>query len=675
MKNYLLIAFALLWGACTEKYVAPKYDGAQLWLQNNLVGSSVVVVEDSTEMLHIAKKELQQLSITDSIVLRLAQHNDLGNEGFEVSQIGRTIIAEANTQNGLLYAAFYLRRADAMGQSYIAKAKECPAYAIRILNHWDNIDGTIERGFAGHSIWKWNELPDSISTRYAQYARANASVGINMTVLNNVNASPQILSTEFIAKIKALADIFRPYGIRVCVSVNFSSPMALGGLSTADPLNKDVREWWKAKIAEIYASIPDFGGFLVKANSEGLPGPLDFGRSHADGANMFAEFLKPFGGIVMWRAFVYSPSDADRAKQALLEFEPLDGQFADNVIIQTKNGPIDFQPREPFSPLFGRLNKTRQMCELQITQEYTGAANHMCFLPAMWKETLDAETYATPSPIKQRIEALAGVANIGDAANWTEHPFAQANWYAFGRLAWNPDLSVDSLAIEWTRQSLGLLPQQAEQTIVKMLSTSRETIVDYMMPIGLHHIFAWGHHYGPEPWCMIKGARPDWLPSYYHRADSIGVGFDRSPSGSSANTQYNAPLDSIYGNIESCPDELLLWFHHVSWNHVMHSGRTMWNELCYRYKRGIDATHQYLDDWLSVRNYVDEKLWTSVNNKLIIQNDDAKWWHDACLLYFQQFSKLEIPRGTTYNLEDMMSFRINISNYECPEKGYRSTEK
>ena len=453
--------------------------------------------------------------------------------------------------------------------------------------------------------------------------------------------------------------------------------MSLDSLPTADPLDKAVRQWWTDKVTEIYNAIPDFGGFLVKANSEGLPGPLDFGRTHADGANMLAEALAPHGGIVMWRAFVYSPSDADRAKQALLEFEPLDGQCADNVIIQTKNGPIDFQPREPFSPLFGHLANTRQMCELQITQEYTGHSNHLCFLPSMWLEVLNSDTYehGEGSLIRDKIEAIAGVANIGDSANWCAHPFAQANWYAFGRIAWNNKLNTNDIAHEWIHQTMGILPDDVEAKIADMMVTSHETVVDYMMPIGLHHIFAWGHHYGPEPWCAIPGARPDWMPSYYHCADSLGLGFDRSPSGSKACDQYNEPLNALYGNIETCPDKYLLWFHHARWDYTMRSGRTMWKELCYHYGHGLAVAEEYAKTWDECKPYIDPKLWNDVARRLKIQKEDARWWHDACLLYFQEFSKMPIPQETKLSLDEMQKFHLRISNYECPADGGMKTEK
>ena len=522
---------------------------------------------------------------------RYTKGQTVASEGFRIRHEDNKITLTSPTETGLLYAAYHLLRMQETGQNVVeAQTTENPAYNLRILNHWDNMDRTVERGYAGQSLWNWEELPNTLSDRYKEYARANASIGINGTVLNNVNASPKILSAEYLQKVKALADIFRPYGLRVYLSVNFASPMALDSLSTADPLDKEVIRWWKNKVKEIYRIIPDFGGFLVKANSEGQPGPCDFGRTHAEGANMLADALKPYKGIVMWRAFVYSPSDADRAKQAYLEFEPLDGQFRNNVIVQVKNGPIDFQPREPYSPLFGAMQHTPLMAEFQVTQEYLGHSNHLAYLAPMWKEFFE---FVAPASLK----AVAGVANIGTDANWCGHTFAQANWYAFGRLAWQPSLSSGNIADEWLKQTFGSQPSDINAQLKKMMLDSHEAVVNYMMPLGLHHIFAWGHHYGPEPWCSIPGARPDWLPSYYHRADKQGIGFDRSSKGSNAVAQYPETLAKQYDNIGTCPEEYLLWFHHVPWSHRMKSGRSLWDELCHHYDNGVRQVRDFQKIW------------------------------------------------------------------------------
>ncbi len=588
-----------------------------------------------------------------------------GNDSYEITRQDDRITITAPTDLGALYGAYHLARLSASGAQIPSHISESPAFALRILNHWDNLDGTIERGYAGRSLWKWDELPDVVSPRYADYARRNASIGINATVLNNVNASPLILSTPYLHKIKALADTFRPYGIKVFLSVNFASPMALDSLPTADPLDPAVQKWWKRKADEIYSLIPDFGGFLVKANSEGQPGPMDFGRTHAEGANMLARALRPHHGIVMWRAFVYSPIDADRAKQAYMEFQPLDGRFDPNVIIQIKNGPIDFQPREAYSPLFGAMPATPQMVEFQVTQEYLGHANHLAFLAPMWQEFF---SQVSPASLK----AVAGVANVGDDPNMTGHPLADANWYAFGRLAWDPTLTPEAIAGEWIDSRLidpAETPADIRRSLIDMFTTSRETVVDYMMPLGLHHIFAWGHHYGPEPWCDIEGARPDWMPSYYHRADKAGLGFDRTPSGSDAVSQYPDSLRSVYTDISTCPENLLLWFHHVPWNHRMQSGRTMWQELCHRYATGAARAARYQHVWADARPYVNSAIWTDVNRRLVTQARDAQWWKDACVLYFSQFSS-QAPTPEVYpihhTLPDLKNINLGIDNYTNP---------
>ena len=597
--------------------------------------------------------------------LVIQKDKQLQPEGFRIRHEDNKITLTSPTETGLLYAAYHLLRMQETGQNVVeAQTTENPAYNLRILNHWDNMDRTVERGYAGQSLWNWEELPNTLSDRYKEYARANASIGINGTVLNNVNASPKILSAEYLQKVKALADIFRPYGLRVYLSVNFASPMALDSLSTADPLDKEVIRWWKNKVKEIYRIIPDFGGFLVKANSEGQPGPCDFGRTHAEGANMLADALKPYKGIVMWRAFVYSPSDADRAKQAYLEFEPLDGQFRNNVIVQVKNGPIDFQPREPYSPLFGAMQHTPLMAEFQVTQEYLGHSNHLAYLAPMWKEFFE---FVAPASLK----AVAGVANIGTDANWCGHTFAQANWYAFGRLAWQPSLSSGNIADEWLKQTFGSQPSDISAQLKKMMLDSHEAVVNYMMPLGLHHIFAWGHHYGPEPWCSIPGARPDWLPSYYHRADKQGIGFDRSSKGSNAVAQYPETLAKQYDKIDTCPEEYLLWFHHVPWSHRMKSGRSLWDELCHHYDNGVRQVRDFQKIWDAAEKYIDAERFHEVQSKLKIQARDAVWWKDACLLYFQEFSGMPIPyeiERPIHELKDLQKVHLPISNYECPTK-------
>lgn len=661
LKSLILAVTAILTGS-----TAWAYDGSCLWFSrgDNDNQAVITVPKSKSPTVAIAAEELNKAWHGEPLRLEIKRDKNLGNEGFRVYRDKKGLVLSANNDLGLLYGSYALLRDNAAGKA-IALREEIPAYNVRVLNHWDNLDGTIERGYAGHSIWNWDELPDVVSPRYREYARANASVGINGVVLNNVNASSKILSAEYLAKVAKIADVFRPYGIKVYLSANFAAPMQLGGLKTADPLVPEVAAWWKAKADEIYKLIPDFGGFLVKANSEGQPGPCDFDRTHAEGANMMARALKPHGGIVMWRAFVYSPADADRAKQAYIEFQPLDGKFDDNVIVQIKNGPIDFQPREPYSPLFGAMPQTDQMVEFQVTQEYLGHSNHIAYLAPMWTEFFD---YVSPSSLK----AIAGVANVGNDTNWTGHPMAQANWYAFGRLAWNPQLSSEEIIDEWMPMTLNYpenTPKEVIDGLKKMMLNSREAVVDYMMPLGLHHLFAFGHHYGPEPWCDIKGGRPDWMPPYYHRADSTGLGFNRSSSGSNAVAQYPAQLAKKLDNINTCPEEFILWFHHVPWDFKMKSGATLWQELCNRYQSGVESVETMQRQWTAAKPYIDPELWNDVNERLMTQARDANWWKEGCLLYFQQFSGMPIPDNVTppvHTLDQLKGIKLGISNYECP---------
>lgn len=661
LKSLILAVTAILTGS-----TAWAYDGSCLWLSgaDNDNQAVITVPKSKSPTVAIAAEELNKSWHGEPLRLEIKRDKHLGNEGFRVYRDKKGLVLSANNDLGLLYGSYALLRDNAAGKA-IALREETPAYNVRVLNHWDNLDGTIERGYSGHSIWNWDELPDVVSPRYREYARANASVGINGVVLNNVNASSKILSAEYLAKVAKIADVFRPYGIKVYLSANFAAPMQLGGLKTADPLEPEVAAWWKAKADEIYKLIPDFGGFLVKANSEGQPGPCDFDRTHAEGANMMARALKPHGGIVMWRAFVYSPADADRAKQAYIEFQPLDGKFDDNVIVQIKNGPIDFQPREPYSPLFGAMPQTDQMVEFQVTQEYLGHSNHIAYLAPMWTEFFD---YVSPSSLK----AIAGVANVGNDTNWTGHPMAQANWYAFGRLAWNPQLSSEEIIDEWMPMTLNYpenTPKEVTDGLKKMMLDSREAVVDYMMPLGLHHLFAFGHHYGPEPWCDIKGGRPDWMPPYYHRADSAGLGFNRSSSGSNAVAQYPAQLAKKLDDINTCPEEFILWFHHVPWDFKMKSGATLWQELCNRYQSGVESVETMQRQWTAAKPYIDPELWNNVNERLMTQARDANWWREGCLLYFQQFSGMPIPDNVTppvHTLDQLKGIKLGISNYECP---------
>jgi len=646
-------------------------DGHNLWLRGKSTGSVNIVCARSSSTLSIAKQELEQGwqgKDEATVVLAIKKDKAIKGDGFKLTTNG----IQANTEPGILYGVYELLRRQQTGQS-IQEVISNPSYERRILNHWDNPDGSIERGYAGLSIfWRKGEngyaVTENDKILWRKYARANASIGINGAVLNNVNASPLMLTAECLEKVKAIADVLRPYGIKTYLSVKFSSPSLIGGLKTSDPLDPDVINWWKTRVKEIYRLIPDFGGFLIKANSEGQPGPQDFGRTHADGANMMADAFKPYGGIVMWRAFVYSPNSTDRACQAYNEFMPLDGQFRDNVIIQVKNGPVDFQPREPFSPLFGAMKKTSVMAELQITQEYLGHSIHLVYLAPMWEEFLKSETWQEGSGsivarttdgslFPQKHTAIAGVANIGLDANWCGHHFAQANWYAFGRLAWNNQLTSEKIADEWIRLTFSKAPASNDWNenflapVKQVMLESREAAVNYMMPLGFHHIFAPQDHYGPGPWWGPQGVRKDWTPPYYHQADTAGVGFDRTTKGSDAVIQYHEPLNSLFNDPETCPEIHLLWFHHLSWDYKMQSGQTLWDEICYHYDKGVQQVRQFQKVWDKAEPYVDAERFSAVQSKLRNQSRNAQIWKDGCLLYFQQFSKMPIP----YDIERPMN--------------------
>ncbi|WNH14385.1 alpha-glucuronidase family glycosyl hydrolase [Thalassobellus suaedae] len=588
------------------------------------------------------------------------EFNTINEEGFIIKSITlkgkKQIVISGKTDVGVLYGVFnFLRLIQTNKSIKNLSIVDAPKLKVRVLNHWDNLDRTVERGYSGASIWDWHRLPDYIDQRYIDYARANASIGINGTVLNNVNANALILTPQYLEKVKALANIFRPYGIKVYLTARFSAPIEIGGLKTADPLDAGVINWWKDKTAEIYKSIPDFGGFLVKANSEGQPGPQNYDRNHVDGANMMAEAVAPFGGIVMWRAFVYSEHDAnDRAKQAYTEFVPYDGQFKDNVLIQVKNGAIDFQPREPFHPMFGAMPKTPLMMEFQITQEYLGCSTHSVFLPTMYKEVLDADTYrkgkaSTVAKVidgtldNKKLTGMAGVSNIGADRNWTGNVFLQANWYGFGRLAWNPYLTSENIADEWIKSTFSNA-NDFVQPVKEFMLASLEATVNYMTPLGLHHIMATGHHYGPGPW-VSNLSRPEWNPVYYHKADAQGIGFDRSTSGSNAVEQYAPEVAKMFNDLNTCPEEFLLWFHHVAWDYKLKNGKTLWDGMALKYQEGVNQVEAMLKTWNAMKPYVDFQRYNEVKMLLNIQYKEAKWWRDACLLYFQQYSKKTLPKG------------------------------
>ena len=686
MRKVLLIIFIILPALLRAE------DGYDLWLRYNKISNTAIlgqykkqingpVVIGTSPTIGIIKAELSRafsgltatpfkisasieksssfiagISSSSAILSSIVTKDELsriGTEGFIIkTKPGKTIIT-ANTEIGVMYGVFHFLRLMQTHQPITdLSIVSTPKLSLRLLNHWDNLNRTVERGYAGFSIWDWHKLPDFIDKRYVDYARANASIGINGTVLTNVNANAVILTKPYLEKVKTLADLFRPYGIKVYLTARFSAPIEIGKLKPADPINDTVQLWWKQKVKEIYELIPDFGGFLVKANSEGQPGPQDYNRTHADGANMLADAVAPFNGIVMWRAFVYSQTSNDRFKQAYEEFKPLDGKFRKNVLVQVKNGPIDFQPREPFSPLFGAMNQTPLMMEFQLTQEYLGQGTHLVFEAPMFKEVLNTDTYSkgkgsTVAKVvdgslgNYSLNGMAGVSNIGNDINWCGHPFAQANWYALGRLCWDHDLSSGQIAEEWIRQTFSNDTSFVE-TVKKMMLQSHETLVNYMTPLGLTHIMYNGHHYGPMPWGNTLN-RPDWNPVYYHKADSIGIGFNRTSTGTNALAQYSSEVQSQYDNIDKCPEDYLLWFHHVPWKHKMRSGRTLWDELCYKYYMGVDSIKAIQQQWSTMRKYIDPERFDHVRQLLNIQVKDAIWWRNACLLYFQTFSKMPIP--------------------------------
>lgn len=699
-------------------------DGYKLWLRydrisdNNLLQQyraqiNSVFIPGSSSIVSVIKSELSialngminkkinfaSSSSADIVFTRPIDRNMLGREGFSIqtekSNNKKRIIVSANSDIGWLYATFhFLRLLQTQQTIQQLDIISVPKIQNRILDHWDNLNRTVERGYSGISIWNWHLLPDYIDQRYIDYARANASIGINGTVLTNVNANALVLTKEYLIKVKALADVFRSYGIKVYLTAKFSAPVEIGGLKTADPLDTSVQNWWKRKADEIYSYIPDFGGFLVKANSEGQPGPQTYNRSHVDGANLLADAVALHGGIIMWRAFVYDVrvqrsnenfdsskgdanvpgiASADRFKQAYAEFKPFDGKFRKNVLIQVKNGPIDFQPREPFSPLFGAMPQTPLAMEFQLTMEYLGQGTHLVYQAPLFKEVLEADTYANGkgSTVAEVIDgslhnypitAIAGVSNIGNERNWTNHPFGQATWYSFGRLAWNHELNASQIADEWIRQTFSN-NATVVNTIKKIMLASREAVVNYMTPLGLHHIMATGHHYGPGPWVDNLG-RADWNPVYYHKADAYGIGFNRTATGSNALAQYQPQVQAQWSDSNTCDDKYLLWFHHVSWSHKMRSGKILWNELCSKYQQGIDTVRWMHQQWNSLKNSIDEERFNQVRMFLTIQEKDAVWWKDACILYFQTFSKMPIPSNVEkpdHTLEYYKSIRFAFS--------------
>jgi len=701
--KFILLFFVVCWSSSAQK-------DYKLWLQYNKVDNANLKTEylsNIQEIVCLGKSETAKIAFTElqsgldkmlekkfenkstitgdhnlimgpkelltpEIQKEIGNFDQINDEGFVIKSISiknkKQLIITGKTDIGVLYGVYsFLRLMQTNKSIQNLNITDSPKTNIRILNHWDNLDRTVERGYAGFSLWNWQKLPDFIDQRYIDYARANASIGINGTVLTNVNANALILTPQYLEKVEALANLFRPYGIKVYLTARFSAPIEIGGLKTADPKDTQVINWWKNKAKEIYKRIPDFGGFLVKANSEGQPGPQNYKRDHVDGANMLADAVAPFGGVIMWRAFVYSEHDAnDRAKQAYAEFVPYDGKFKDNVIVQVKNGAIDFQPREPFHPMFGAMPKTPLMMEFQITQEYLGFSTHLVFLPKLFQEVLESDTYqkgkgTTVAKVidgslnKTKLTGIAGVSNIGNDLNWTGHPFAQANWYGFGRLAWNPYLDSGTIADEWLRCTFSN-DESFIKPVAKMMMDSREAVVNYMTPLGLHHIMDTGHHYGPGPW-VSNLSRPEWNPVYYHKADKNGIGFDRSKTGTNATAQYAPDVEKIFDNLETCPEKDLLWFHHVSWDYKLKNGQTLWNGLALKYQEGVNQVAAMHNVWNKTQQYVDEERFKEVQMLLEIQHKEAKWWRDACLLYFQQYSKKELPLGVEKPTQSLDYFK------------------
>jgi len=699
----ILLFFVVCWSSSAQK-------DYKLWLQYNKVDNDNLKTEylsNIKEIVSLGKSETSQIAFTElqsglyemlgkkfenksaisgdhniiisskefltsEIQKEIGNFDQINDEGFIIKSISiknkNHLVITGKTDVGVLYGVYsFLRLMQTNKPIQNLNITDAPKTNIRILNHWDNLDRTVERGYAGFSLWNWQKLPDFIDQRYIDYARANASIGINGTVLTNVNANALILTPQYLEKVEALSNVFRPYGIKVYLTARFSAPIEIGGLKTADPKDAQVINWWKNKAKEIYKRIPDFGGFLVKANSEGQPGPQNYNRDHVDGANMLADAVAPFGGVIMWRAFVYSEHDAnDRAKQAYTEFVPYDGKFKDNVIVQVKNGAIDFQPREPFHPMFGAMPKTPLMMEFQITQEYLGFSTHLVFLPKLFQEVLESDTYqkgkgTTVAKVidgslnKTKLTGIAGVSNIGNDLNWTGHPFAQANWYGFGRLAWNPYLDSETIADEWLRCTFSN-DENFIKPVLKMMMDSREAVVNYMTPLGLHHIMDTGHHYGPGPW-VSNLSRPEWNPVYYHKADKNGIGFDRSKTGTNATAQYAPEVEKMFDNLETCPEKDLLWFHHVSWDYKLKNGQTLWNGLALKYQEGVNQVAAMQNIWNKTQKYVDDERFKEVQMLLEIQHKEAKWWRDACLLYFQQYSKKELPLGVEKPTQSLDYFK------------------
>ncbi|WP_051572094.1 alpha-glucuronidase family glycosyl hydrolase [Ruminiclostridium cellobioparum] len=631
-------------------------------LKRGLAGILGIRPEISEEPAKPAFLMLGTLSGNKSIAGLLGREKqNLGEEGFIIKLLTeneqKQLLVAGKTDRGLLYGVFSLLRLIQTGTGLDELPRiENPVNQLRMVNHWDNMDGSIERGYAGKSIFYKNNKITGNLARIGDYARILASVGINAIAINNVNVhkiETLLITDRYIKDAAKLNEIFRSYGIKLFLSINFASPLSTGELSTADPLDKEVRKWWKNRAEFIYSHMPDFGGFLVKADSEGRPGPFTYGRTHADGANMLAEALKPHGGLVIWRCFVYNclqdwrDRTIDRAKAAYDHFMPLDGAFAENVLLQIKNGPMDFQVREPVSPLIGGLEKTNQVLELQTTQEYTGQQKHLCYLVPMWKEVLDFDTCAkgrgtsvkkiiSREVFKNKYGGFATVTNIGDDTNWTGHQMAQANTFGYARLAWDPELTSEEIAESWIRLTYSN-DRILVGTIKDMLLGSWRTYENYTSPLGIGWMVNPNHHYGPN----VDGYEYDkW--GTYHRADHKGIGVDRTVrNGTGYAGQYHKEVARLYENVETCPEELLLFFHYIPYDYRLKSGETLIQYIYNTHFEGVEQAEELKRKWESLKDKVEEDVFDHVMERLEGQIAHSKEWRDIINTYF--FRKTGIP--------------------------------
>lgn len=626
---------------------------------------SKIEIEDADYIEQTLKDEFlvykKQSNGTKKIVCKVVSDKSIQYDGFKISLINEGIAISSNQPQGLLYGFFHLVRL--YQQSKEPDLKEFtsnPRNKVRMINHWDNFDGSVERGYAGKSLFFNNDEFRLQDERFRQYAKMLASVGVNALTINNVNVHQKesyFITDSYIREIKHLADIFRSYGLVLYLSVNYAAPMEVDWLETADPLDEDVRNFWKKTAELIYKHIPYFGGFVVKADSENRPGPFTYGRTHADGANMLGEALAPFDGKVFWRCFVYDNHQdwrnrkTDRARAAYDHFEPMDGEFADNVVLQIKNGPMDFQVREAVSPLFGALKKTNQALEFQIAQEYTGQQKHICYLVPMWKEVLKFNTFADGKdttvqdvlvnyPDNPTTNGIVAVVNTGMAENWTGHKLAQANLYGYGRLIWDPNLTSEQIAAEWISATYNL-SREGMDTLKEMLLTSWETYENYTSPLGIGWMVQPNHHYSPS----VEGYEFD-MWGTYHYSDRNGLGVDRTvATGTGYTSQYYTENFEMYEDVETCPDELLLFFHHLPYEHKLKNGSSLIQHIYDKHFEGYDRVVEYQNKWKSLKNEVDKDSYENVKILLEEQLRSAREWRDQINTYYYRHSGVEDAHG------------------------------